>query len=173
MLIRRHSAAILVLALALGACQSSAPRKPATFIDSGTPLPNAMATEPTGEYAPDGASPTVAAPPQVVPGPALAGGAVAGGIADSGIIGSLGETDRQRAAQAEYYALETAEPGRAQNWANPQTGVGGTVVVGETYSINRSQCRDYTHTVTISGGEQTLRATACRQPNGTWRSVSS
>jgi surface antigen len=26
--------------------------------------------------------------------------------------------------------------------------------------------------VTAAGDERTLRATACRQPNGTWRSVS-
>lgn len=153
---RRAGPALIALAfaLALGACQTAA-RRPATFID--------------GRSTPPAGAPEF---PQGTEGGVDAGGAVQGGIADSDIARSLGDTDRQRAAQAEYFALETAVAGRAQTWSNPQTNSSGTIVVGETYEINRTRCRDYTHTVTAAGDERTLRATACRQPNGTWRSVS-
>lgn len=151
---RRAGLMLIALALALGACQSAS-RKPATFVNQQTPPGSGAGQLPSPDY-----------------GSTFPGGAVLGGIADSDIARSLGDTDRQRAAQAEHFALETAEAGRSQAWSNPETGIRGTVVVGEAYRINRSQCRDYTHTIVTSDGERTLRATACRQPNGSWRSVS-
>ena len=32
-------------------------------------------------------------------------------------------------------------------------------------------CRQYTHTVYIDGRPQTMRGTACRNPDGTWQAV--
>jgi surface antigen len=148
-------AVICALVLGLAGCQTAA-RKPAIFYDAQG--------APEGSFASGGSGD---------PATGSFGGIVIGGITSSEIARSLSETDLQRAAQAEHFALETAEPGRAQLWSNPTTNTGGTIVVGATYDINRSQCRDYTHTVTTAEGERVVRATACRQPNGTWRSVSS
>ena len=151
-------AATTLLLFTSVACQSTA-RKPATFIESQD-WANGSA-ERGGEVT-HGAI-----------GASNVGATVLGGIASSDIGRSLSDIDRQRAAQAEHFALETGENGRPQSWSNPTTNTGGTIVVGEAYDINQSQCRDYTHTITTGSGERTLRATACRQPNGTWRSVSS
>jgi len=148
-------AVVCALALGLAACQTAA-RKPAVFYEAEG--------APDGSYASGGDGDA---------GAGSFGGVVIGGITSSEIARSLSETDLQRAAQAEHFALETAQPGRAQLWSNPTTSTGGMIVVGATYDINRSQCRDYTHTVTTAEGERVVRATACRQPNGTWRSVSS
>ncbi len=150
-------AAAALIAFTLTACQSTA-RKPLTFIDSQG-LVNGDA-DPNSEQS-FGAIASV-----------NVGAVVQGGIMSSDIGRSLNEIVLQRAAQVEHFALETGQAGQSQSWSNPATTTGGTIVVGETYNINQSQCRDYTHTLTTIGGERTLRATACRQPNGTWRSVS-
>ena len=43
---------------------------------------------------------------------------------------------------------------------------------GPGYKVNTYDCRDYTHTIYISGQPQVARGTACRQPDGTWKPVS-
>ena len=37
------------------------------------------------------------------------------------------------------------------------------------YQRGGTDCRDYTHTIYINGRPETARGTACRQPDGTWR----
>ena len=158
MQISKTFAAAALTLLMLTACQTAA-RKPPTFIDSQDLADAGPGHSGGATYGALGSS--------------TIGAIVLGGVSTSDLGRSLNDIDRQRAAQAEHFALETAEPGRPQSWSNPTTNTGGTVVAGEAYDINQSQCRDYTHTITTSGGEQTLRATACRQPNGIWRSVGS
>ncbi len=104
---------------------------------------------------------------------ATALGAVIGGIVGSDIGRSLDDADRRAAGEAEYAALERGESGRATPWRNPDSGRYGTVVPGKPYKLGGGDrdCRDYTHTVYISGQPETLEGTACRNPDGTWTKV--
>ena len=103
--------------------------------------------------------------------PGVAIGAVVGGIVGNQIGASLDEEDRRMAAAAEYQALEQGQPGAATPWSNPQSQHRGQIVPGKYYQQNGQYCRSYTHTIYISGEPQTARGTACRQPDGTWRTV--
>ena len=55
--------------------------------------------------------------------------------------------------------------------AIPDNGRYGDVVPGRPYKRSNVDCRDYTHTVYIDGRPRTMRGTACRNPDGTWRNV--
>ena len=48
----------------------------------------------------------------------------------------------------------------------------GEVVPSRPYKRNAMDCRDYTHKAYIDGRPQAMRGTACRNPDGTWSSVS-
>jgi surface antigen len=102
---------------------------------------------------------------------ATAIGAVVGGIVGSEIGRSLDQQDQRAAAEAEYAALEHGQSGQAQPWRNPDSGHYGMVVPGKSYRRNEQDCRDYTHTIYINGHPQTMRGTACRNPDGTWRAI--
>ncbi len=96
-------------------------------------------------------------------------GAVVGGIVGSEIGRAMDARDRQLAQEAEFYALEEGESGRARRWRNPDSGHYGEIVPSRPYRRGAYDCRDYTHTVYIDGRPQALRGTACRNPDGTWR----
>ena len=98
-------------------------------------------------------------------------GALAGGLIGANIGRSLDEADRQAALEAEYRALEDGPSGRAVAWDNPDSGHRGEVIPGPAYEVNSLNCRDYAHTIFVDGQTETLRGTACRQPDGTWRPV--
>ena len=102
---------------------------------------------------------------------ATALGAVVGGIVGSDIGKSLDDNDRRSAQDAEFSALEHGNSGVGQPWRNPDSGHYGMVVPGKPYKRAEQDCRDYTHTIYIDGKPQTMRGTACRNPDGTWRSV--
>jgi surface antigen len=75
------------------------------------------------------------------------------------------------AQQAEFDALETGESGHPRRWRNPDNGHYGDVVPSRPYKRGVADCRDYAHTVYIDGRPQTMKGTACRNADGTWRSV--
>jgi surface antigen len=83
----------------------------------------------------------------------------------------MDEHDRMLAQQAEYAALEEGESGAPRRWRNPDNGRYGDVVPGRPFKRGSRDCRDYTHTVYIDGRPSTMRGTACRNPDGTWRNV--
>jgi surface antigen len=99
-------------------------------------------------------------------------GAVLGGIIGSEIGRSMDKTDRLLAQRAELEALERGQSGVAVPWRNPDSRYYGEVVPGPPYRRGPSDCRDYEHRVFIDGRPQILRGTACRNYDGTWRSVS-
>jgi surface antigen len=92
------------------------------------------------------------------------------GVLGNGIGAGLDERDRQRAFSAEVQALDQAEPGEPVGWRG-SAGRYGTVVPGAFYETRGTRCRDYSHTIYIDGRPQTARATACRNPDGTWAPV--
>lgn len=92
-----------------------------------------------------------------------------------GVIGRLtnldiGMSDRQRALEAEYRALEAAPGGQPVNWQGRS--VTGSVVANAPYQVGSQNCRQYSHTVTIKGQPTTARGAACRNPDGSWTPLS-
>ncbi|MEK1871192.1 MAG: hypothetical protein AAAC50_01995 [Rhizobium altiplani] len=87
-----------------------------------------------------------------------------------GIIGrsgvDIGDSDLQRALEAEYRALESAAVGQPVVWSGRN--VSGRVVASAPYQVGSQNCRQYTHSVTIGGKETVARGSACRNDNGSW-----
>jgi len=98
-------------------------------------------------------------------------GAMAGGLLGNLIGADMDQRDRELAAAAQYRALETGNPGVATAWNNPANQHRGQIVPGKPYQQGNSFCRPYTHTIYVSGEPQTARGTACRGPDGTWKTV--
>ncbi|MBM3543976.1 MAG: glycine zipper 2TM domain-containing protein [Alphaproteobacteria bacterium] len=104
--------------------------------------------------------------------PGMAIGAVAGGIIGNEIGRNLDQRDRELAAAAEYQALEYGHSGTPVPWDNPNSQHRGQIVPGKPYQQGNTHCRPYTHTIYISGQPQTVRGTACRNPDGSWATIS-
>lgn len=103
---------------------------------------------------------------------ATVAGAFVGGIVGHSIGQALDEQDRRLAQEAEYAALESGQSDVARPWRNPDNGHYGEVIPKRTYRRDNYDCRDFEHRVYIDGRQQTMTGTACRNPDGTWRSVS-
>jgi surface antigen len=93
-------------------------------------------------------------------------GAIAAGLVGSSVGTGLSAQDQQRALAAEYQALEFGVAGVAVTWSSG--GVSGTVVPGPLYTVNEYECRDYTHTIVISGATEAGRGTACSRAGAAW-----
>jgi len=98
-------------------------------------------------------------------------GAFVGGIVGSEIGRSLDQQDRLMAQRAEFDALERGRAGERTPWRNPESGRYGEVIPEMPYRRGDIDCRDYTHRIYINGRPETMRGTACRNPDGTWSSV--
>ncbi len=98
-------------------------------------------------------------------------GAVIGGIVGSEIGRNLDRRSRDLAQQAEVDAFERGRSGTVTRWRNPDNGRYGEIIPSRPYQRAQRQCRDYTHTVFIDGQRETMRGTACRSGDGTWRNV--
>ncbi len=100
-------------------------------------------------------------------------GALLGAGIGNSIGASLDRADMQYYQQAQQRALETAPPGQALPWSNPQSGHSGNIVAQAPYQNNSGQyCREFTNTINIGGQPQRGYGTACRQPDGSWQIVS-
>jgi len=99
-------------------------------------------------------------------------GAAFGGFLGNRIGASLDDEDRRRAYAAQMQALESGPSGAPVAWRNPDSGRYGNVVPGPAYQMNGQNCRQYSHTVYVDGRPQTQRGTACRNPDGTWMTIS-
>jgi surface antigen len=90
------------------------------------------------------------------------------GAAVGGTVGrSMDDTDRLKTA----HALETVRTGVPSQWRNPDSGHQYTVVPTRTYDSTRGPCREYTVDAVIGGRMEKVYGTACRQPDGSWRTV--
>lgn len=98
---------------------------------------------------------------------ATAAGAIAGALIGSSVGQSMDDLDRMKAAQA----LESSRTGYSTNWKNPDSGAHYTMTPTRTYETANGPCRDFTTQVDVNGRAETVYGTACRQPDGTWKSV--
>ena len=95
-----------------------------------------------------------------------------GGALLGGLVGNvLDNRDKQMASQSTHQALESTPSGKAVAWNNPDSGHSGTVTPVRTYQSNGVYCREYQQTVTIGGQPERSYGTACRQPDGSWKTV--
>jgi surface antigen len=107
-------------------------------------------------------------PSRVVTAP---GGAVIGGIGGDEVGRQMSDRERGIAANAEYRALEYGRSGAPTAWDYPATHHRGSIVPSRPYQKGSQYCRTYTHTINRGASPEIVKGTACREPNGTWRSV--
>ncbi len=103
---------------------------------------------------------------------ATAAGALLGAWVGSEVGKSLDRADRLAMARTTHSALETGRANAPVVWNNPDSGHSGTVTPQPAYQTPQGQyCREYQQTVTIGGRTERAYGTACRQPDGTWKTV--
>jgi surface antigen len=105
---------------------------------------------------------------------ATAIGVLLGALAGSNVGQSLDRADHLAADRTAGQAFETNPTGQASGWRNPDTGNYGTITPTRTVERPNGQvCREFQQTIVVGGQTQQGVGTACRQPDGTWRVVSS
>jgi surface antigen len=97
--------------------------------------------------------------------------AVLGNLTGNPTARDLDEKDKAISADAVTAALQTNAAGKSSDWRNPDSGHSGEITPGPVYFVNDYSCRDYVHHIVIGDRQETLRSTACRQPDGTWRAL--
>lgn len=96
---------------------------------------------------------------------AIVAGTVAGGLFGAHIGAKMDEADRLKAAQA----LESTPTGQASAWKNPDSGDSYRMTPTRTYEAGAEPCRDFTVDATVDGKPETVKGTACRQSDGSWK----
>ncbi len=103
--------------------------------------------------------------------PAALAGTLAGGYLGNRLGSRFDEDARLAAVQAERQALSTNQPAA---WSDPQAGARGRVRPLRSFTDAAGrECREYTHTVTIQGRQESGTGIACRQSDGSWTLVGS
>jgi len=92
-------------------------------------------------------------------------------ILASGIGAGLSEKARIAAANAEYRALEAGRAGTAVGWRVSDK-VFGTVTPQQPYTVGTTNCRRFTHAITVNGTQHSATGTACRGDDGVWTPLS-
>lgn len=82
--------------------------------------------------------------------------------------GLLSAKETSEAASAQYYALQFGRVGAFRTWQGDSEAT-GEVTVGPYIKVNGRDCREFTHTVIISGKRYVSTGTACRVNNGEWK----
>ncbi len=104
---------------------------------------------------------------------AVGAGVLLGGLLGSEVGKSLDRADQLAMSQSTQRALESQPSGTATTWRNPDSGNSGSITPRPAYqNASGQQCREYQQTVTVGGQDQSAYGTACRQPDGTWKIVS-
>ncbi len=100
-------------------------------------------------------------------------------FAERGVERELARLEALRAADQEMIeaaisvALEKHVSGQPARWHNPDSGSKGSVEPLRTFKISTGQwCREYAHAIDLRGWKErqaTLRAIACREAGGRWK----
>lgn len=94
-------------------------------------------------------------------------GAIIGGLIGSSIGQYMDDVDIMKTGRA----LETNPTGVSSSWVNPDTSNRYTLTPTKTYEQDVGPCREYTMQANISGQEETVYGTACRQADGSWEAM--
>ncbi|MEJ8473974.1 RT0821/Lpp0805 family surface protein [Roseibium algae] len=85
---------------------------------------------------------------------------------------ALDKSDHKAVADAQKQALRSKGVGASVSWQNEETGHSGRVRPGAIYQVNDTACREFTHEMVLNGAPLSARGTACRQENGSWKTLS-
>ena len=85
---------------------------------------------------------------------------------DPAALAKMSDKDKQEAASAQYFAMQTGRPGAPRYWSG-DSGAKGAVTVGPFVRVNERDCREFQHTVTINGTDYAKSGTSCRE-DGNW-----
>lgn len=100
----------------------------------------------------------------------VVGGALIGAVL-GGLVGHVIDANSQ-ACMGDV--LEYVPANQRVYWDDPQSGYGYAVTPMRTYEPHPGQyCREYQTVVTIGGRAEEAYGTACRQPDGAWKTVNS
>lgn len=100
---------------------------------------------------------------------AIAAGAVAGAYLGGAIGKDMDEHDRARMCGA----LEHNSVGQPAYWRNAHSGAAYQVVPTRNMTVSGNEyCREYRTIAVIGGKKREMYGTACRQPDGSWKTVS-
>ena len=76
-------------------------------------------------------------------------------------------------AQTVTRALDPAPAGTASTWTNPDNGTRGSITPTRTFqNQGGAYCREFQQEIVVDGRAQQATNTACRQPDGSWRTQS-
>jgi surface antigen len=90
------------------------------------------------------------------------------GFVDPTALGLLSAAGRTEATAAQFNALEYGRPGAPRDWQGGDGVSSGRVTVGPDLNVNNLRCRNFTHTVTVSGKAYSRTGQACREPAAGW-----
>jgi surface antigen len=145
-------AATLLLSL-LSACEASQPSKEDIGMATGAILGGVI-----GHQVGKGTGQTVA----------TIGGAALGGYVGKRIGHNMDRADQENANRA----LDKSSDGQSTMWRNNETGARYSVTPTRTYQAESGGlCRDFTTVAQIDGKDEVLHGTACKQPDGTWKTL--
>jgi len=96
---------------------------------------------------------------------AIVAGTIAGAVIGGKIGAKMDEADRLKAAQA----LESTPTGQSVAWKNPDTGDQYTFTPTKTEQTAAGPCREFKVVGTVDGKPENVSGTACRQPDGSWK----
>jgi surface antigen len=146
----RIIAATLALGL-LAACESPQPSKEDIGMAAGAVLGGVI-----GHQFGKGTGQTVA----------TIGGAALGAVVGNRVGRNADRSDQARAT----HALDRTADGEVTTWRSEETGMRYSVTPTRTYQEGSGDvCRDFTTVAQIEGRDEVVRGTACRQPDGAWR----
>lgn len=96
-------------------------------------------------------------------------GAITGALIGNKIGSHMDDQDRTKMEKTANHSLENTPSGQTSSWNNPDSGNGGSFTPTKTYQQNGQYCRDFTHQIKVDGKTQEGYGTACRQPDGSWK----
>ena len=100
---------------------------------------------------------------------AIAAGTLVGAYIGGAIGKNMDDNDRARMNQA----LENNSVGQPAYWHNDKTDANYKVIPVKNVTVDGNEyCREYQTVASISGKQQRMYGTACRQPDGSWKAVS-
>ena len=106
---------------------------------------------------------------QVGSGSGQVAAAAAGALLGAYLGGNVGRTMDSADQAKTYQTLESAPTGQASTWQNPDSGNRYEVTPTRTYEDAGRPCREFTTEAWIDGKRESLRGTACRETDGSWR----
>lgn len=155
----KSAAAILLVSIAVGGCQSSMQDNPkqtlGTIVGAGLGgLIGAGVGSGKGQLA------------------AVAIGVLAGSYFGGEIGQSLDKADKAYMDKNAQEGLELSKTGTTTAWRNPDSGNSGTFTPTTTYQTSTGEnCREFETTIYVEGNEESATGRACRKNDGTWKIV--